>query len=195
MSSLATNIKHFKQRLNDKERDLLAEITRLDGEAQVSGEAGQVRDSTDDATSSQGISESLQEDTLASQTLTQVHDALRRIEDGAYGKCAACGRQIEAARLEAIPWAPYCLEDQEKQEADMLVASTFHVDERVHASHQKAAEQHDLAARAHRTAAEHNEKGDNPNGNWHSERALEYAEHAYRLAKDAHNKSGQIGSL
>ena len=108
MSSLATNIKHFKQRLNDKERDLLAEITRLEGEALVSGEA-EVRDSTDDATSSQGISESLQEGTLASQTLTQVHDALRRIEDGAYGKCAACGRPLEAARLEAIPWEPYCL--------------------------------------------------------------------------------------
>jgi DnaK suppressor protein len=197
MSLLATNIKHFKQRLNDKERGLLAEIARLEGEAQVSGEA-EVRDSTDDATSSQGTSESLQEDTLASQTLIQVHDALRRIEEGAYGRCAACGRQIEAARLEAIPWARYCLEDQEKQEADMLnrtVASTFHLEERVRESHQKAAEQHELAARAHRTAAEHNEKGDNPTGNWHSERALEYAEHAYRLAKDAHNKSGQIGSL
>jgi hypothetical protein len=39
MSSLATNIKHFKQRLKDKERDLLAEITRLEGEGQVSGGA------------------------------------------------------------------------------------------------------------------------------------------------------------
>jgi len=94
MSTLATNIKHFKQRLNDKERDLLAEITRLEGEAHVSGEA-EVRDSTDDATSSQGTSESLQEDTLASQTLTQVHDALRRIEDGAYGKCATCGARLK----------------------------------------------------------------------------------------------------
>ena len=52
------------------------------------------------------------------------------------------------------------------------VDSTFHVEERVHESHQKAAEQHELAARAHRTAAEHNEKGDNPTGNWHSERAI-----------------------
>ena len=69
MSSPATNIKHFKQRLNDKERDLLAEITRLDGEAQVSGEA-EVRDSTDDATSSQGTSESLQEDTLVANADT-----------------------------------------------------------------------------------------------------------------------------
>jgi RNA polymerase-binding transcription factor len=109
------DIECFKQRLLDKERKLRSDITRLEDEARVSGEA-EVRDSTDDATSSQGTSESLQEDTLASQTLVQVQYALHRIEDGTYGKCIACGRQIEAARLEAIPWAPYCLEDQEKQE-------------------------------------------------------------------------------
>jgi hypothetical protein len=60
---------HFKQRLNDKERDLLAEITRLDGEAEVSGEA-EVRASTDDTTSSQGTSESLQDDTLVANADT-----------------------------------------------------------------------------------------------------------------------------
>jgi RNA polymerase-binding transcription factor DksA len=109
------NIERFKQRLHDKERELLSDVTRLGGEACVSGEA-EVRDSADAATSSQGTSESLQEDTLASQTLIQVQDALRRIEDGAYGKCIACGRQIEVARLEAIPWALCCLEDQEKQD-------------------------------------------------------------------------------
>ncbi len=112
---MTMNIERSKQRLLDKERELRSDITRLEGEARVSGEA-EVRDSTDDATSSQGTSEALQEDTLASRTLLQVQDALHRIEDGTYGKCIACGRQIEAARLEAIPWAPYCLKDQEKQD-------------------------------------------------------------------------------
>jgi hypothetical protein len=65
----------------------------------------------------------------------------------------------------------------------------------LHESHRKAAEQHEMAARAHRTAAEHNEKGENPAGNWHLERALEYADHAYQFAKDAQSKSGQIESL
>jgi hypothetical protein len=65
----------------------------------------------------------------------------------------------------------------------------------VHQSHGEAAEQHELAARAHRTAAEHNEKGDNQTGNWHAERALEFADHAYKLAKKAHDKSGRIESL
>ncbi|MGD1098058.1 MAG: hypothetical protein ABSB35_39480 [Bryobacteraceae bacterium] len=59
--------------------------------------------------------------------------------------------------------------------------------------HGRAAEQHELAARAHRTAAEHNEKGDDEGGKWHAERALEYSDRAYKLAKEAHTKSGQIG--
>lgn len=114
-TQIAMDIERFKQRLLDKERELRSDIARLEGEARIAGEA-EVRDSTDDATSSQGASESLQEDTLASQTLVQVQDALHRIEDGTYGKCTACGRQIEAARLEAVPWALYCLQDQEKQD-------------------------------------------------------------------------------
>jgi hypothetical protein len=65
----------------------------------------------------------------------------------------------------------------------------------MHEAHWKAAEQHELAARAHRTAAEHNEKGDFTTAIWHSQRALEYSDHAYRLAKEAHAKSGEIVSL
>jgi len=53
----------------------------------------------------------------------------------------------------------------------------------------------ELAARAHRTAAEHNEKGDNPTANWHDERALEHSDRAYQLAKQAHTKSGKIETL
>ena len=58
--------------------------------------------------------------------------------------------------------------------------------------HERAAEQHELAAHAHRTAAEHNEKGNDEAGRWHAERALEFSDHAYRLVKEAHNKSGQM---
>jgi hypothetical protein len=65
----------------------------------------------------------------------------------------------------------------------------------MHETHRSAAEHHELAAHAHRTAAEHNEKGDNETGSWHAERALEFADHAYKLAKEAHAKSGQIVSL
>ena len=65
----------------------------------------------------------------------------------------------------------------------------------MHEQHRQAEEEHERAARAHRTAAEHNEKGENEQGNWHAARALEYSDHAYTLAREAHNKSGQIEEL
>ncbi len=109
------NLEHFKERLLDKERELQQEIARLEQEARDAGQP-EVRDSIDDATSSQGISEALQIETLASETLERVQDALKHIKDGTYGRCIGCERPIEAARLEAIPWAAYCLADQEKQD-------------------------------------------------------------------------------
>jgi DnaK suppressor protein len=112
-TQIAMNIEHFKHLLQVKERELLSEIAQVQEETRESGEA-EVRDSTDDAVSSEGTSEALEEGTLASETLTQVQDALKRIEDGTYGKCIACGKQIPEARLEAVPWAAYCAEDQEK---------------------------------------------------------------------------------
>jgi hypothetical protein len=65
----------------------------------------------------------------------------------------------------------------------------------MHESHRRAAELHELAAHAHRTAAEHNEKGDFSGVVWHAERALEYSDQAYKLAKEVRSKSGQIGSI
>jgi hypothetical protein len=65
----------------------------------------------------------------------------------------------------------------------------------MHEEHRQAAELHELAARSHRTAAEHNEKGEDGRGLWHAERALEYSDHAYKLAREIHNKSGQIEAL
>lgn len=35
--------------------------------------------------------------------------ALRRLEEGMYGRCASCGRAIEAARLDAIPETDRCV--------------------------------------------------------------------------------------
>jgi hypothetical protein len=64
----------------------------------------------------------------------------------------------------------------------------------MHEAHWKAAELHELAAQPHRTSAEHNEKGDRSRADWHSERALEYSNHAYKLAKEALTRSGEIES-
>jgi RNA polymerase-binding transcription factor DksA len=44
--------------------------------------------------------------------LSDVEHALRRLDEGTYGNCEACGRPISADRLEAMPAARFCLDDQ-----------------------------------------------------------------------------------
>jgi DnaK suppressor protein len=99
--------------LREKQRELMSDIARLKEEARDSDDT-EVRDTIDDANAQQGSAEALETITQESRTLEQVEDALRRVADGTYGKCIICGCPIEPARLAAIPWTPYCLEDQEK---------------------------------------------------------------------------------
>ena len=44
------------------------------------------------------------------QTLKRIEAALRRVEDGSYGECAACGEPIAAARLRMDPVIALCLD-------------------------------------------------------------------------------------
>jgi DnaK suppressor protein len=43
------------------------------------------------------------------ETLTQVENALERVEAGAYGFCTECSGKIPKMRLNAIPYTPYCV--------------------------------------------------------------------------------------
>ena len=50
--------------------------------------------------------------------LYHVNEALRRLRKGEYGKCHSCGKQIQKARLEAVPHARLCKECKEKEEGE-----------------------------------------------------------------------------
>ena len=52
--------------------------------------------------------------------LIQVEEALKRLDNGTYGQCIICGKQIPEERLEAIPWTLLCVEDQQQLEARNL---------------------------------------------------------------------------
>ena len=47
-----------------------------------------------------------------SQHLEQVEAAIARLADGTFGACVRCGRPINPERLEALPWAAYCIDCQ-----------------------------------------------------------------------------------
>jgi RNA polymerase-binding protein DksA len=52
----------------------------------------------------------------AGQVLAEIDEALQRIEDGTYGTCVGCGREIPRERLEANPWASLCIDCKRRAE-------------------------------------------------------------------------------
>jgi RNA polymerase-binding protein DksA len=50
------------------------------------------------------------------EVLSQIDAALKRIDDGTYGTCVRCGREIAPERLEAYPWASLCIECKREAE-------------------------------------------------------------------------------
>lgn len=48
--------------------------------------------------------------------LEKVNTALEKIEDNTYGVCDSCGIEINANRIEALPWASLCLNCQDRLE-------------------------------------------------------------------------------
>lgn len=53
---------------------------------------------------------------MKSQTLSQIDEAIQRLEDGTYGVCGDCGKEIAEARLKALPFAGLCRSCQEQKE-------------------------------------------------------------------------------
>lgn len=50
-------------------------------------------------------------------TLDQIEAALRKIDKGTYGLCESCQKAIAKPRLEALPFARYCIQCQSSSES------------------------------------------------------------------------------
>jgi DnaK suppressor protein len=55
----------------------------------------------------------LNRNTIDMRHLREINDAIRRIETGHYGVCLECEEPISPKRLDAVPWAKYCVVCQE----------------------------------------------------------------------------------
>ncbi len=54
-----------------------------------------------------------------SQMLRDVSEALDRIDEGTYGKCITCNKEIAKKRLEVFPAAKRCIECESRHEKEM----------------------------------------------------------------------------
>jgi RNA polymerase-binding transcription factor DksA len=50
--------------------------------------------------------------------LLEIDGAFERLARGTYGTCQACGKAIPAARLQTLPAARFCVEDQARAERE-----------------------------------------------------------------------------
>ena len=56
----------------------------------------------------------LNRNTLDMKLLREIADALHRIDTDTYGICPECDEPISTKRLDAVPWARYCVTCQEQ---------------------------------------------------------------------------------
>ncbi|MBW2057699.1 MAG: TraR/DksA C4-type zinc finger protein [Deltaproteobacteria bacterium] len=54
--------------------------------------------------------------TMYTEMLKNVDRALERLEEGTYGTCEECGKEIKEKRLQVLPFARYCVECQREKE-------------------------------------------------------------------------------
>jgi DnaK suppressor protein len=52
--------------------------------------------------------------------LALIDEALHRIETSGFGECVNCSEPVQEKRLEAVPWARFCLKCQDLQERGLL---------------------------------------------------------------------------
>ena len=107
-----------RTRLETKRTELQHESAGLTFEEASSAQAGQgVEDTCETAQDFQAVQ--LDESILQNQRhlLADVEEALRRLQDGTYGRCQICGQPIPDRRLEAIPWAIRDVKCEERVES------------------------------------------------------------------------------
>ena len=57
-----------------------------------------------------------------SAMLRQIRRALDRVADGTYGVCLHCEEDISLKRIQALPWAKFCIACQEQADAHKIAA-------------------------------------------------------------------------
>ncbi len=105
----------FKALLEKREQELLDDIERNQKEAREETDRD-TPEAMERAVNLEGADSLLRHSDADFKELEEVRAALLRLEDGTFGKCVDCGKPVPAGRLEAIPWAQYCVEDQQRHD-------------------------------------------------------------------------------
>jgi len=113
---------HFKKRLLEKQRQLSEEVgrTALYGKDQ---EDDSIKDLGDQANTAYTREFFFELGNGDRRVLRDVVSALQKIDEGSFGACERCGEPIAEKRLEALPFARYCIGCQRTVEEEERMAT------------------------------------------------------------------------
>jgi len=112
-------LEYFRKRLEVRQQELRRTVSRTEQDGRTVDEDS-AQDIADRAASSYTKEFLFHQSNNDRQLLAMVESALDRIRQGSFGECISCGKEINAKRLEAVPWTRHCIECQEKLENGLL---------------------------------------------------------------------------
>src|SRR5213596_1766696 len=112
----------FKKRLLDKQYQLVQEVgrTALYGKDQ---DDDSIKDLGDQANTAYNREFFFELGNGDRRLLRDVVSALQKLDDGGFGACERCGEAISEKRLEALPFARYCIDCQRAIEQEESMAT------------------------------------------------------------------------
>jgi DnaK suppressor protein len=112
----------FKKRLLEKHQQLAAETGRT-ALYSTDHEDDAIKDLGDQANAAYTREFFFELGNGDRRLLRDVVSALQKIDDGSFGSCERCGEDIAEKRLEALPFARYCIDCQRVIEQEERMAA------------------------------------------------------------------------
>src|SRR5215212_943340 len=112
-------LKQYEAKLLERRNQLLNMVERTEDYGREADDDVS-QDPADKASNSYTKELLFSQSTNERNTLKLIEEALTRLDDGSFGECQNCGQEIQPKRLDALPWAAYCIRCQELQEQGLL---------------------------------------------------------------------------
>jgi RNA polymerase-binding protein DksA len=111
----------LRQRLEAERAELQVQLTTIEetsfatSQSDISGEVSFDEENADAGTFTFERERDLSIENNVRDLMGKIDRALARMVDGTYGICSRCGKPIEKARLNALPYADLCIKDAQAQ--------------------------------------------------------------------------------
>jgi DnaK suppressor protein len=112
-------LEYYKKKLMTRREELVKTIARTEEEGRLADD-DQTVDLADKAANSYTKEFLFGQTNTDRKILNMIDEALKRMKNDEYGLCATCQEEMQQKRLDAVPWAKYCISCQEKLEQGLV---------------------------------------------------------------------------